>query len=171
MKQILNLALAAFALTLLTACGFTPMHSPGGEIGAFGNTEVKIASDISVDDKEAAFWLQQRLAERIGVNSSSGAGAANILELKPRVRRGGVGISGQDVSTRYDLNMVIPYVLRDGSSGKVLDRGNVRAVSTFTATNDPYALTAAEKGTTRQLADDAADRLLTRIAGYYASKK
>jgi hypothetical protein len=164
------LFICAFA-ALSSACGFTPMHAPsngfGGGEGAFGNVSVALGSDIRVDDKEAAFWVQQRLAERLGTQT----GAAQILEITPSARRGGVGISGQDIATRYDLNLALKYKLIDAASGKVLDKGTLNAVSTFTATNDPYALIAAEKETVKQLASDTADRLLTRVAGYYASTR
>jgi LPS-assembly lipoprotein len=153
------------ASALLSSCGFTPLHAPGG--ANFQAVRVELAPTIPVNDKEAAFWVQQRLMERFG-----GASAAQqVLEITPRATRRGLGISGQDIATRYDLNMSIRYKLSDAKTGKVLDRGTVSAVSTFTATGDPYALVTAEKETTRQLAVDTADRLLTKLAGYYASKR
>lgn len=162
--RVLALMLAA---TFTASCGFTPMHAPSGAAGAFGNMAVELGPDIRVDDKEAAFWVQQRLAERLGSDSS----AAQILEITPTTRRGGIGVSGQDIATRYDLNLSLKYKLTDAKTGEVLDRGTVKSVSTYTATDDPYALIAAEKATTKQLASDTADRLLTRVAGYFASKK
>lgn len=163
----LRVLLICGAAVLTASCGFTPMHAPSGAAGAFGNMSVELGPDLRVDDKEAAFWVQQRLAERIGSQS----GAAQILEVTPTARRSGIGVSGQDVATRYDLNMGLKYKLTDAKTGEVLDRGTVNSVSTYTATNDPYALIAAEKATTKQLASDTADRLLTRLAGYFASQK
>ena len=155
------------AAGLLASCGFTPMHAPAGAAGAFGNMAVELSSNISVEDEEAAFWLQQRLAERLGSTS----GAEQILEVTPSTRRGGIGISGQDIATRYDLNMTLKYKLTDAKTGKVLDRGTISSVSTYTATDDPYALIAAQKETSKQLASETADRLLTRLAGYFASAR
>jgi len=156
-----------FIAAFTASCGFTPMHAPAGAVGAFGNMAVELGPNIRVDDKEAGFWVQQRLAERLG----STAGAAQILEVTPSTRRGGIGVSGQDVATRYDLNMSLKYKLTDAATGKVLDRGTISSVSTYTASNDPYALIAAEKATTKQLASDTADRLLTKVAGYFASQR
>jgi len=38
--------------------------------------------------------------------------------------------------------MGLKYKLTDAKTGEVLDRGTVNSVSTYTATNDPYALIA-----------------------------
>jgi LPS-assembly lipoprotein len=158
----LRLFVLMFFSMLVSACGFTPLHAPGG--ANFQTVRVDLAPAIVVGDKEAAFWVQQRLAERFG----GAATAKQVLEITPRAYRSGLGISGQDIATRYDLNMSIRYKLTEASTGKVLDRGTVNGVSTFTATGDPYALVTAEKETTQQLAVDTADRLLTKLAGYYA---
>ena len=168
LKSLIRLRVLAlmFAAIFTASCGFTPMHAPAGAAGAFGNMAIELGTDIAVDDKEAAFWVQQRLTERLGHQSA----AAQILEITPTTRRRGLGISGQDVATRYDLSMSLKYKLTDAKTGKVLDRGTISSISTYTASNDPYALIATEKATTKQLAADAADRLLTRVAGYFASK-
>lgn len=167
LKTIIRLrvfALIGFAF-MCNACGFTPVHAPGGV--SFDTVRVQLSGGTAIDDKEAAFWVQQRLAERF----STGSSPAQVLEITPTAYRAGLGISGQDIATRYDLNMSIRYKLTDAKTGKVLDRGTVNGVSTFTATNDAYALVAAEKETTRQLAADTADRLITKLAGYYASAR
>lgn len=168
-KSLIRLRVLAlfFIASLATSCGFTPLHAPAGAAGAFGNMSVELGPNIKADDKLAAFWVQQRLAERLGSDSE----VAQILEITPSTRRGGIGISGQDVATRYDFRLGLKYKLTDAKTGKVLDRGTINSVSTYTATNDPYALIAAEESTTKQLASDTADRLLTRLAGYFASKK
>ena len=168
-KSFIRLRVLAlmFAAVFTASCGFTPLHAPAGAVGAFGNMSVELGSAVRVDDKEAAFWVQQRLAERLGSQTP----AAQILEITPSTRRSGIGVSGQDVATRYDLNMSLKYKLTEAKTGKVLDRGTISSVSTYTASNDPYALIAAEKATTKQLASDTADRLLTKVAGYFASQK
>lgn len=155
------------AAALMTSCGFTPLHAPAGAAGAFGNIAVELGPNITVDDKEAGFWVQQRLSERIGSQS----GATQILEIVPSIRRSGIGVSGQDIATRFDLNLSVNYRLVDAKTGKLLDRGTINSVSTYTATNDPFALIATEKATTKQLASETADRLLTRLAGYFAAQK
>lgn len=163
----LRLAVIGFFALLISACGFTPMHAPAGiSDAAFNNVRTELASDINIKDKEAAFWLEQSLKARLG----NGDKAKHVLRLNPEANRAGIGISGVDVATRYDLGLNIAYELIEITSGKLLDSGSVRAVSTIAASTDPYALTAAEKATTRNLASNGADRILVKIAGYYAGQ-
>ena len=161
----LRLALiSAFAL-MLAACGFTPMHAPAGlSDAAFNSVRTELAAGIDVQDKEAAFWVQQALKTRLG----NGDNAKHVLRIKPVASRAGIGISGVDVATRYDLGLNVAYELVDIKSGTLLDKGTVKAISTIAASTDPYALTAAEKATVRNLTSDGADRVLVKIAGYYA---
>ncbi|WP_371396544.1 LPS assembly lipoprotein LptE [Fretibacter rubidus] len=162
----LRATILAFIALTLTACGFTPMHAPAGlSDAAFNNVRIELAAGIPVQDKEAAFWVQQALKTRLG----NGDSAKHILRVKPEANRAGIGISGVDVATRYDLGLNVSYELIDMKSGKLLDSGSVKAISTIAASTDPYALTAAEKATVRNLASDGADRVLVRLAGYYAN--
>lgn len=164
-------SLRAFCLTLaaaaLTACGFTPLHSTGPDDSAFGALRTELAASIAVADKEAAFWVEQSIKDRLG----AGENARHILRLFPEAARTGIGISGDDVATRYDTGLKVSYELIDMKSGDVLDRGSVRSTSTIAASTDPYALTAAEKASVRSISKDAADRVLARVAAHYSSAK
>ncbi|MGB0907269.1 MAG: LPS assembly lipoprotein LptE [Maricaulaceae bacterium] len=169
MKQIFfKRSVILCAALVLAACGFTPMHAPAGSSSTFKtlNIGVDFAENIDVDDKEAAFWMRQALVERVGET----AAPKHTLRISPTSSRGGIGISGADIATRYDLRLRTKYELVD-EKGNIVTKGNVSSVSTFSAASDPYALISAEKTTTRQLADDAADRILVRIATYYANKR
>jgi len=161
-------ALLSIAMLSLSACGFTPMHAPAGlSDGAFNAISTELAIDVNIQDKEAAFWVQQALRDRLG----SGDDAKHILRIKPTATRAGIGISGADIATRYDSGLNVSYELIDKKSGKLLNRGTVRSVSTFSASTDPYALTASEKASVRSLAKDSADRMLVKLAGYYAKAR
>jgi len=48
-------------------------------------------------------------------------------------------------------------------------RGDVRAISTFGAPSDPYGTVAAQNNAEEQVAAEAADRIIARLAGYQAS--
>lgn len=150
---------------VLTACGFTPMHAPAGG-GALLSKQIKVdlADELTVEDKETGFWLRQALVGRMGEATA----AKHILRIKPMGSREGIGISGQDIATRYDLGLTTEYELTDAVSGKVLTSGEVTSMTTYSAADDPYALVSAQKTTARQLADDAADRILVRLAAHYA---
>lgn len=160
--------LIALALTLpfLTACGFTPMHGDamGGTHGAFNKVRIETTDGRDAGDKKAVFYVQQRLADRIGVNANT----PHVLEITPRLRRTRIGLTSDDVASRYDQKLDITYKLMDAKSGEVLDRGRVSSISTFGAPIDPYGLVSADNNATQQLAKEAADRLIIKLAGYYS---
>ena len=110
--------------------------------------------------------MMQRLRDRIGENNGE-----HVLTLNPILRRSGFGINSIDVASRYDSNVTVRYTLTDKKSGKVLTKGSVTAVSTFGAPLDPYGLIAADKNATQQTTKEAADRILVKLASYYANPK
>ena len=155
-------------LSLLSACGFTPMHAPStGSSGiSFEDVSIKITDGKDQGDKEAGFHVMQRLRDRIGVNNGR-----HILTLTPRLYRAGFGVNSIDVASRYDSTVTINYTLSDAKSGDTLTTGSVTAVSTFGAPTDPYGLIAADKSALQQTTKEAADRLLVKLASYYANPK
>jgi len=157
-----------FVAAALTACGFTPANAPRAADGslAFKNIRVDIPKTGALIDDEAGFYLAQRLRERLGTN-----GTQHVMKVKTRIRRSGLGVSGDDVATRYDLTMTTNYVLSDAKTDEVLDQGTVKSVSTFGAPRDPFGRDAAENNAIRQTAAETADRLLYKLAGYYAKPK
>ena len=162
MKKII---IAAIALPLLTACGFTPMHGTGlgANAAKFEDVSIKITDGKDAGDKEAGFLVMQRLRDRIGENTGK-----HVLELTPKLRRQRLGISADDVASRYDSILEINYKLLDAKSGKILDRGKVKGASTFGAPVDPYGIVAADNNAKQQTAKEVADRLLVKLAGFYA---
>lgn len=163
MKTYVITATALF----LSACGFTPMHAPQGDDGnpALKNIQVDLVHPSTGAREAGAFHLQQALLDRIGSASSSGS---HRLTITPKFTRAGFGVSAQDVATRYDVSVDMPYKLTDVKTGDVLDKGNVSAITTFGAPIDPYGREAAEQSATQNIAREAADRLLIRLAAYYA---
>lgn len=165
MKKII---IAAFALPLLTACGFTPMHgtSLGANAAKFEDISIQINDGRDAGDKEAGFLVMQRLRDRIGENTGK-----HILELTPKLRRQRLGISADDVASRYDSILEVDYKLMDAKTGRILNKGKVKGISTFGAPIDPYGIVAADNNAKQQTAKEVADRLLVKLAGYYADKK
>lgn len=162
MKKII---IAAMAVPFLTACGFTPMHggSLAGNAAQFEDISIQINDGRDAGDKEAGFYVMQRLRDRIGENTGK-----HILELTPKLRRQRLGISADDVASRYDSILEVSYKLLDAKSGKILDKGSVKGTSTFGAPVDPYGIVASDNNAKQQISKEVADRLLVKLAGYYA---
>lgn len=161
MKKFLVLGLALS----LTACGFTPMHAPSAVAGkpAFKNIQVDLVTPEDIAHDHGAFYVQQALYDRLGTQ-----GRTHVLKIMPEFSRSGLGISAQDVATRFDVRIRMPYELTDAKTGDLLDRGTVSATTTFGAPIDPYGREASEQSATENVAREAADRLLVRLSAYYA---
>ena len=160
--------ISLMALPLITACGFTPLHaaSTGASGVKFEDVSIKITDGADQGDKEAGFFIMQRLRDRIGENTGR-----HVLTLTPQLSRAGFGVNSIDVASRYDSIITVNYTLNDTKTGDLLTKGSVRAISTFGAPLDPYGLIAAEKSALQQTTKEAADRLLIKLASYYTNSK
>ncbi len=167
LSSFFALSAAAFGLS---ACGFTPMHAPSSFAGAEGVTlqqvSVVMADGRDENDKEAGFHVLQRLNDRIGVNSGP-----YTLNVTPQWRRARLGISANDVASRYDGIITANYTLVETKTGKVLDRGTITATSTFGASTDAYGVIASNDAAMRNTAEEAADRLIVKLANYFSGIK
>ncbi|RKQ69447.1 LPS-assembly lipoprotein [Litorimonas taeanensis] len=167
MRNLAILILSALSLGLLTACGFAPVHGgsnlSSNSASALQNITLIVEDGKDANDKEASFHLNQRLRDRIGVNQG-----AYTLTVSPSWSRGRLGISSDDVASRYDGSLRAKYTLTDTRSGKVMNTGNVTAVSTYGASEDPYAVIASNNNAVRNVAAEAADRIIFKLAGYFA---
>lgn len=164
MKRIFIVATAL----ILTACetGFRPMHAPASALApAMQDLQIVMENGNSVTDREAGFHIQQRLLDRIG-----SAGSGPVLTITPNYSRARLGITAEDIATRYDVNLAAEYILRD-AKGVTLDTGRVTSVSTFNAPDDPYGVIAANDSSLENAAKDLADRVLNKVAIYYARQK
>lgn len=154
----------------LSACGFTPMHSPQA-LSVNGTQPLEMVTiDMEdgkdVNDKEAGFYVLQRLRDRVGNHDGK-----YTLTVSPTWRRGRLGISANDVASRYDGTVTATYTLTEKKTGNVLDKGRVTAVSTFAASRDPYGVIAANDNAIQTTAAEAADRLIIKLASYFSKAK
>ncbi len=172
MRRLSVLSFAVLGLTTLavTGCGFTPMHAPGA-LSANGSTPLQqitlnMEDGRDANDKEIGFYLQQRLRDRMGSNQGQ-----YTLTVTPSWRRGRLGISAEDIASRYDGTVNARYKLTETKSGLVLDSGTVQAVTTFGASTDAYGVITANDSAMQTTAAEAADRLIVKLAGYFADAK
>jgi len=148
---------------ILVACGFKPMHAPtafGGKGVSMKNITVEMQANDKVD-----FLLAQALRNRMGDNR----GTSYILRITPKSNRKSLGIGADDVASRYDLVMKTKFELVAAKTGDIVYRSEVRAVSTYGAPRDSYGTIAAQANAEEQVARQAADRIIAKLAGYQAS--
>ena len=168
MRHLLAATLVLAAL-LLAACGFRPLHQAANPAslasGPLRAVDIDVISADDSDDERAAFLINRALEARLRTNVP----ARYRLEVIPAVSRAGLGVSPNDVATRYDYRIFARFTLTDTDTGERLMRDQVYAVSSFGAPADPYGRIAAELSAAELASQDAADRIFTELALYFAT--
>ena len=152
---------------LIASCGFTPVHKTGlGLTGqAYSNVKIVSLNGKNPDDKEAGFHIKQYMIERIGQGDGT-----HILEITPQLRQRRLGITGDDIASRFEINLRAKYRLIEEKTGNVLDKGSLSSVSSFGSPIDPFGRISAEENAAERLAADIADDLIIELSKYYADQ-
>lgn len=154
-----RLLLAAATALALAACGFTPLYAPGAPASRMAGRV-----DVAVLEGEPGFILRERLTERLGPP----AAPTHRLEVRLELRRYGVALTQQNVTTQFDVIGTAEYRLVPLAGGPAVAAGEVRAVTGFSApelqTASAFASLAAEDDAERRLAVDLAERIVQRLA-------
>lgn len=137
----------------LGGCGFQPVYGPGGPAAGIRNA---VALDPPRD--EAGFALVRRLEERLGLPDAPHYRMAVRLYVDEQE----LGVTPDQVITRYNLRGRAEYSLVDLSTGDVATSGRVSSFSSYSATGTPFATLSARR--------DAEDRLMTILADQIVSR-
>jgi LPS-assembly lipoprotein len=152
--------LVSLAPLALAACGFTPVHAPGGTGDAlYGQVLVQAPEDIPSTSEVDSYLLVQNLEHRLG---RSDAGAYQ-LDLTLRTRDDGQAITDDSEITRYSLLGKATYTLTRNSDGKVVASGEEEAFTGYSATGTTVETLASERDAHQRLMVILADQINTRI--------
>jgi len=168
MMNTLKLSILTLSAVLLTGCGFTPVHQPQPSLSAHAYADIRIDSlgGRNPDDKEAGFHIKQSMIDRIGQGSGK-----HILEINPSLRQRRLGIRGDDIASRFEIELRADYRILDDKTGDVLDKGRLTSVSSFGSPLDPFGRISAEENAAERLAADIADDLVIRLSKFYAKQE
>jgi LPS-assembly lipoprotein len=153
-------AVLAGALALgLAGCGFEPMYDQGAPAQA-------MLGRIAVGPVEGApaFEMRERLTERLG----AGEGADLILDVDLDLRREGVALTQQNVTTRFNIIGTADFALRPAAGGPAVVTGQVRNITGYSApdsaTASAFASLSAERDAESRVARTLADQIVLRLA-------
>lgn len=149
------------ALPLLAAaCGFTPVHAPGGTGTAlYGQVEVQAPEEIKSAGGTNAYFLVQNLEQRLGRTGS----ADYKLDLTLSTREEGQAITAGNEITRYSVVGTAGYSLVRLSDGKVASSGTVRNFTGYSATGSTVETLAGERDAYERLMVILADQITAQI--------
>lgn len=144
----------------LSACGFTPVHAPGGTGSAlYGNVSVQAPEDIRAESDVDAYHLVRNLEERLGRAS----GGDYRLDLTLRTRSEGQAITADNATTRYSIVGTAGFVLTRLSDGVIVASGSEDAFTGYSATGSTVETLAGERDAHERLMQILADQITARL--------
>lgn len=156
-------ALLFLALCLPVAgCGFTPLYGESQTGGSLRDVRVQVG-----EHSRSNFFLQERLNDAFGRSDGPGSWVLTVTSVKHRYPR---GVRVNNVATRYELDLVTTFVLKDAVTGKTALSDTVTGQVSYASSDQPYAGVAAEQDGEARAAAAAADMIRLRVAQYFAAR-
>ena len=134
----------------LGACGFVPVHNGAAKRG-------RIAFDPPKD--RVSFDLRNALEDRLGTARSPSFRLSFVTEI----REDGVGITTDQITTRFNVIGKTQYTLRRLSDDIIVASGSVDSFTSYAATGTTVATQTAQIDARRRLLVILADQITTRL--------
>ena len=162
LRQTLLLPLAV--VFGLSACGFTPVHAPGGTGDAlYGKVRVQSPEEIRADSDVDAYHLVRNLEDHLGRGESGAMGDGYRLDLTLSTRSEGQAITADNATTRYSIVGTAGYVLARQSDGGIVASGQETAFTGYSATGSTVETLAGERDAHERLMQILADQITARL--------
>lgn len=146
--------LALFAALPLAACGFRPVYGPGGSGSALRGT---ILPDAPTDRPSFAFV--NRIEDRLGRAEAPRWALGYAIEM----REIAVGISADNVTTRYNVTGRVVWSIRPAGGGDPVLTGEAESFTAYSATGTTVATLVARRDAEDRLMTILADRIVARL--------
>ena len=150
---------ASLSALLLTACGLSPMYAGGGD-GAVARGLAAV--DVAPIEGQAGWLVRNALNDRLGA-----AGAASPqyrLDVRLDDQLEGLAILRDDTVSRERRTLRARYQLIDLASGEIVLDATAGSDAGIDVVSSEYATIAAEQTALENLAEDVAQRIVTRVA-------
>jgi LPS-assembly lipoprotein len=149
-----GLACLALPALALPGCGFTPAHGPAGPANRLQNAVLPDAPQ-----GRDQFLLIQQFEDRLG----RGTDGPYALAYTYTVTGARMGVTADNVTTRFNLVGSVTFALRDRATDAVLIRGTVDGFTGFSTTGSTSATEAASRDARTRLAVLLADKMVTQL--------
>jgi LPS-assembly lipoprotein len=146
--------LALFGALPLAACGFTPVHGPGGT----GNA-VRGQVAFAEPDDALAFGLVSRLEDRLGRAS----GGPYLLDYSIRTSQSSLALSETDDINRINITGTIGFTVTQTATGARVQSGEVSTFTAYATSGSPVATSAARRDAEERLMIALADQIVARL--------
>ena len=155
----------ALALALaLPACGFKPLY--GSDPGGGGTSPELAAVEVGNIPDRSGQVLRTHLELMLDPRGT-GEASRYGLQVKLRSESSDVAIRRDETATRRDVSMMAAYVLTDLADGRVLTKGQARAVNSYNIVASDVATRAGEQDARDSALRRLAEEIRTRLAIYF----
>ncbi len=138
----------------LAGCGFTPVYGPGGAAeGLRGQIRMDEPSD------REGFLLVRALERRLGLPEN----ARYALSASIRLGEEGIGITADQVITRFQVRGEVTYALTDLVTGRRVTSGTVSNFTSYSTTGTTVATRTAEDSARERFMVVLADQIVARL--------
>jgi len=148
-------------LACLTGCGLRPMYA-GGSSGAVaqGLAQVEVPA---IEGREG--WLvRNALLDRLGQSAGAGTTGRYRLDVLLDDQLEGLGLLTDDTIGRERRTLRARYQLVDTTDGTIVVDATAGSDAGIDVVSSEYATIAAEQTALENLAQQVADRIVTRLA-------
>ena len=151
--------LASFSALLLTACGLSPMYAGGGH-GAVARGLAAV--DVAPIEGQAGWLVRNALNDRLGAAGATSPQYRLDVRLDDQLE--GLAILRDDTVSRERRTLRARYQLIDLASGEIVLDATAGSDAGIDVVSSEYATIAAEQTALENLAEDVAQRIVTRVA-------
>ena len=164
---MLRLALLAFLTLGLSACGFTPLYSTGGDSQvAEGLRSIEVAG---IDAEPEIQRLVGRELRDL-LPDPSGDEPRYKLYMNLNDRRQATVVRRSAATTRFDYTLFGSYRLRDTETGEIVHRQKINAMTSYGVVSSQYASLVGREDAARRAAVEIARRIETDLALFLAGR-
>ena len=151
--------LVLLACAALSGCGLQPLYSSAGDASVAQNLA---AVEVAEIQGQAGWLVRNAITDKLSATGNDSPRYRLDIRLDDALQ--GLGVLGDDTISRERRTLRARYQLIDTQSGAILLDSTAGADAGIDVVSSEFATIAAEQRALENLANEVADRIVTRVA-------
>jgi LPS-assembly lipoprotein len=161
---MLALSSASALGLVLSGCGFRPLYGRRGS----GPAALEMAAvEIGLVRDRLDQNLRNDLIERL-TPFGEPAQPRYGLSIQTSQSNSALAIQSDSTITRFNVTVSAAFTLTERASGRILYRGNARAIGSYDAIRSDFATLTAEKDSARRTVREVSEDIRAQLAAFFA---
>ena len=163
-RRMLALSSASALGLVLSGCGFRPLYGRRGS----GPAALEMAAvEIGLVRDRLDQNLRNDLIERL-TPFGEPAQPRYALSIQTSQSNSALAIQSDSTITRFNVTVSAAFTLTERASGRILYRGNARAIGSYDAIRSDFATLTAEKDSARRTVREVSEDIRAQLAAFFA---